>query len=235
MIEEILKSHLNPEENYIYGFANLTGLLENKFNGFNYGICIGRKLDNSVIDKITEVLTKDYYSHYNQVNEELSILIKKISYDLNKHNIETICIEPTVKGRDLETKYAGTLRADLSHKMVATRAGLGWIGKTDLFVSTEFGPRLRLSSILLKTEVKPKSKPIEESLCAACNICVDKCPAKAATGKLWDITIDRDEFFNAWSCQAKCLELSRKNLGFDARICGICFAVCPIGQKKSKL
>ena len=38
---------------------------------------------------------------------------------------------------------------DISHKMVATRAGLGWIGKADLFISSRFGPRLRLVSILI--------------------------------------------------------------------------------------
>ena len=32
-------------------------------------------------------------------------------------------------------KSLPNLRYDISHKMVATRAGLGWIGKTDLFVS----------------------------------------------------------------------------------------------------
>ena len=50
--DEIIKRHLIPEENYIYGFADLTGLLGRKFEGFNYGISIGRKLDNSIVDNI---------------------------------------------------------------------------------------------------------------------------------------------------------------------------------------
>ena len=40
-IEEILLKHLNPAENYIYGFADVHGLLDKKFEGFDWGISIG--------------------------------------------------------------------------------------------------------------------------------------------------------------------------------------------------
>jgi len=152
---------------------------------------------------------------------------------LNKNDIETLNIDPTVSTSELDTVYFKTLRTDLSHKMVATRAGLGWIGKTDLFISKKFGPRLRLVSILLKTPVKSKSKPLDISHCGSCCICVDACPAKAANGILWDITIEREDFFDPWKCRNQCAEFGRTRFGLEARICGICVAVCPIGRKKS--
>jgi epoxyqueuosine reductase QueG len=231
IILEIVQRHLIPAENYIYGFADLTGLLQNKFIGFNYGISIGRKLDFKIVEKVINGPTQEYYSHYRQINEELALLTGKISEDLNKNDIETLNIEPTVSTSELDSIYFKTLRTDLSHKMVATRAGLGWIGKSDLFISKEFGPRLRLVSILLKTFLKSKSKPIEISRCGNCNICVDVCPAKAANGKLWDINVDREEFFDPWKCRSQCAEFGKIRLGIDARICGICVAACPIGQK----
>lgn len=231
-IDKILARHLIPEKNFIYGFADLTGLLDKKFKNFNWGISIGRILDNAVVDEITGGPTKEYYSHYKQVNEELSILTKIISDDLNKNNIETLEIVPTVSAAELDTTYFKTLRTDFSHKMVATRAGLGWIGKTDLFISKEHGPRLRLVSILLKTPVKSKTKPINKSCCGYCNICVELCPAKDANGKLWDITLEREEFFDPWKCRDQCAEFGRIKLGMNARVCGICVAVCPIGRKK---
>ena len=67
--------------------------------------------------------------------------------------------------------------------MVATRAGLEWIGKTDLLITKKFGPRLRLTSILLKDRVIPESKHIDISRCGTCNICVEICPAKQQTEK----------------------------------------------------
>ena len=232
MIEEILKSHLQSPEKYIYGFANLTGLLDPKFTGFNYGISIGRKLDDSIVDPVVNGPTREYYSHYKQINKELEQLSADISEDLNSKGIESLDIEPTVSTSDLDSKYSVMLRTDLSHKMIATRAGLGWIGKTDLFISKKIGPRLRLVSILLKTYVGPKSKPVDKSRCGKCNLCVEICPAKAANGILWDITVKREDFFDPWKCRNKCAELGRSRLGADARVCGICVAICPIGQAK---
>jgi epoxyqueuosine reductase QueG len=233
LIEEIVRKHVLPEELYIWGFADLTGLLQNKFQGFDYGISIGRKLDNSIVDKIIDGPTREYYSHYRQINNDLDLLTKSISEDLNKYNIETLNIDTTVSTAALDTVYFNTLRTDLSHKMVATRAGLGWIGKTDLFISKEFGPRLRLVSILLKTPVVPESDPVDNSRCGNCRICVDICPAKAANGKLWNITVDRDGFFDAFKCRNQCTGFGRTRLGMDARICGICVAACPIGQNRT--
>jgi len=232
-IEKIVRNHLLPAENYIWGFAELTGLLQNKFSGFDFGISIGQRLDSSIVDKVVNGPTLEYYTHYKKANKDLAMLTKQISEDLNENEIETQNIDPTVSTSELDTVYFKTLRTDLSHKMVATRAGLGWIGKTDLFISKKFGPRLRLVSILLKTPVKSKSKPFDISHCGNCNICVEICPAKAANGKLWDITVEREEFFDPWKCRNQCAEFGRTKLGMDARICGICVAACPIGRKKS--
>jgi epoxyqueuosine reductase len=129
IIEEIVRKHTFPAENYIWGFADLRGLLQNKFKGFDYGISIGRKLDYSIVDEIIKGPTREYYSHYRQINRDLDLLTKSISEDLNKYNIETLNIDTTVSTSELDTVYFNTLRTDLSHKMVATRAGLGWIGK----------------------------------------------------------------------------------------------------------
>jgi epoxyqueuosine reductase QueG len=126
MIEEILRSHLQPEDQYIYGFADLTGLLDKKFEEFNWGISIGKRLDNTIVDKIINGPTIEYYSHYKQVNTDLEKLIKAVSEELNYHGIESINIPPTVSTNDIDSKYSETLRTDISHKMVATRAGLGW-------------------------------------------------------------------------------------------------------------
>lgn len=232
IIDEIVRRHLIPAENHIYGFANLTGLLQNKFAGFDFGISIGRMLDSVIVDKIINGPTPEYYLHYKKANEDLASLTKRISVDLNKNGIETLNIDPTVSTSELDTVYFNTLRTDLSHKMVATRAGLGWIGKTDLFISKKFGPRLRLVSILLKSSVKSKSSPVNRSRCGNCNICIEICPAKAANGKLWDITVEREEFFDPFKCRNQCAEFGRSRLGLDARICGICVAACPVGQKK---
>ncbi|MFH0841911.1 MAG: 4Fe-4S double cluster binding domain-containing protein [Bacteroidota bacterium] len=234
MISEIIKKNLIPPADFIFGFADLKGLINKKFNGFHYGISIGKRLDDKIIDDIKEGPTIEYFNHYNQVNRELSTLTKNIQADLKRAGAEALSLDPTVTAGSeaYNDEYLKTLTVDISHKMVATRAGLGWIGKSDLFISRIFGPRLRLVSLLLKENPGVNSKPVDESECGKCNICVVNCPAQAITGKPWNINIQRSDFFDAFRCREKCNELARERLNVDARICGLCIAICPYGKSK---
>ena len=157
LIHDIVKRHLNPANKYVYGFANLTGLLHEKFNCYSYAISIGRRLDDWIIDGIKEAPTIEYFHHYDEINEQLLGVSVQIATDLQQAGIGALAIMPTIPMNSTEfDEYLPTLRYEVSQKMVATRAGLGWIGKTDLFISKKFGARLRLGSILINKEVKPR-------------------------------------------------------------------------------
>lgn len=231
-LQEIIVSIIPSEKDYIFGFANLTGLLNKKYKGYDYAIVIGKKLDDKIIDSIESGPNREYYRHYNEVNGHLFELQKKISEKLKEHHISFIIIEPTTHDKDLDEGYFNTLRFDFSHKMAATRAGLGWIGKTDLFISKKFGPRLRLATTLIDRPVSPLSPPIDKSMCSECRVCVDACPAGAANGGLWGIDVDRDEFYNAFKCRDMARKLSGRNIGEEVSLCGICVSVCPRGCHK---
>jgi epoxyqueuosine reductase len=235
LIHEIIKRELIPSGNYVFGFAGINGLIDNKYSDFKYGISIGRRLDDGIINEIVLGPTLAYYHYYRQINLELSVVAGKIKTGLNHHGINAVVIEPTVPVNDKQGKeFMQNLTVDVSHKMVATRAGLGWIGKTDLLISKAFGPRLRLVSLLISQKPKSVAKPVEKSLCGNCRICVDTCPAQAASGHLWKAGVHRDTFFNARKCRDKCGELARQILHTDIRICGICVAVCPIRYATGK-
>jgi epoxyqueuosine reductase QueG len=235
MIIEAVKKNLIPSEDFIFGFADLHGLINKKYTGYNYGISIGKRLEDKIIDRIKDGPTLEYFNYYNLINRELADLTSKIHIDLQKIGVDSIALEPTISEESQlnDEQYLKTLSADISHKMVATRAGLGWIGKTDLFISKEFGPRLRLVSILLDQKPESDQVPVEESECGKCNVCVVKCPAKAANGKLWNIKVSRDDFFDAHKCREKCSELARKKFNIDIRLCGICVSVCPVSKDLS--
>jgi len=232
MIKKIIENKLVPAFDYIYGFANLQGLLPDEFMEYSYGISIGKRLDDTIVDLIENGPTLEYLNHYKNVNEELTKLSINICDELKKENINCINIVPTVPTTSDEFKpYLKTLRYKISHKMIATRAGLGWIGKTDLFISKNFGPRVRLASILMDKPVELTRQTIDKSKCGTCDICVKRCPAQAANGTLWDINTDRDVFFDAYKCREKCGELAKLLLNMNSRICGICVSVCPHGKK----
>lgn len=118
----------------------------------------------------------------------------------------------------------------LPHKTVATRAGIGWIGKSALLVTEEFGSMVRISSILTDAPLET-AKPINRSKCGGCNVCRDACPAGAISGKLWDADVARDEFFNASACRKTARERAKKGFGIEISQCGKCIEVCPYTRR----
>lgn len=67
---------------------------------------------------------------------------------------------------------------DISHKHAAVAAGLGKIGLNSLCVTPEYGPRVRLVSVITKAPLEPDKK-IEDDLCGDCMQCVEACPLGA--------------------------------------------------------
>jgi len=231
-IVEQIRKVIPDDGRHIWGLADLSGLLHERFKGWDYGISIGKRLDDSVIDSIITGPTPEYWKLYQETNVYLTGLAADVATKIAGLGVRSLAFAPTSSGLDRSPEYARTLRHDFSHKMVGTRAGLGWIGKSDLFISRRFGPRLRLVSVLVDAPLKPLQPPIDKSRCGKCDLCVKACPAGAINGKLWNIKIDRDEYYDAFKCREKAMELSlAATLQSGHEICGICISVCPIGKE----
>ncbi len=232
MISTIIDNCVGESEKFIIGFAEMKELISN--SNHDYGIVIGKSLDDDIVDDIINGPTVEYFNHIKNINDELTIIIHNIGKRIIEDGYSCKIVEPSTRGADIQN-YDLTLRTPVSHKMIGTRAGLGWIGKTDLFISEKFGPRLRLVSLLTDYPLQIKTTPINKSKCGKCNKCVVICPANAANGQLWDIHTDRDLFFDAHKCRNKCRELARLRLNLDTATCGICVSVCPFGKIKSDI
>ena len=55
----------------------------------------------------------------------------------------------------------GDLFGNISHKAVARTEGIGWQGKSLLIVSPQYGPRIRLATVLTDMPLEPDHKQIE--------------------------------------------------------------------------
>ena len=218
---------LCPDPEYATGIALLEGLLPAELVKYRYGLSLVRKLDDAVIDRIADGPTADYVELYHSVNQELNAKAAGIADLLKGAGIDALTVKATLDEHDLDREFSRKLRCRVSHKMVATRAGLGWIGKTDLLVTRRFGPRVRLASVLMVEAFDEPGVPITGSRCGACRICVDACPAGAATGGVWTAGVDRDSFFDAFKCMGFCRRISQERIGGKATVCGICVARCP--------
>lgn len=232
-----LKSAINefcPENIYETGYALLKGLLGPRYSGYSYGISIARRLDDAVIDCIVSGPTPEYFDLYNKINSELNSRAAEIADFLVARGSDARPVKATVDEGEFTPDYLKTLRHDFSHKLVATRSGLGWIGKTDLFISKRFGPRVRLASVLTAEAVSAPGIPVTESLCGNCSICVKSCPAGAANGMAWNINVDRNEFYDPFKCMEWCRKITAEKLNRKKSICGICVSVCPAGKRAWK-
>ena len=122
-----------------------------------------------------------------------------------------------------------SLIAPFSFKYAAVQAGLGWIGKSGVLVTKQFGPRVRLAAILVNYPLE-YGQPITKSLCGDCCACVDACPYGVIKGVNWNIAIQREELLNYQLCNQKRSEYIDK-MG-RKHTCGYCILTCPWGLKK---
>ena len=119
------------------------------------------------------------------------------------------------------------LLAPFSFKYAATRAGIGWIGKNDVVITERYGPRVRLSAVLINAP-QTCGTHITESRCPDdCHKCVDVCPCKALRGVQWDAGKHRSDIVDYRRC-------NRMRSAFIPRLgrksaCGLCLAACPYG------
>jgi len=227
MGENNLKEYIKSLGVTLVGFADLRSIEAGSRKNMDYGIAIGIKLKPDVIEGISDGPTKDYYDEYNRVNKLLDhIVISCVKY-INSQGYNAIGQTTTYVTEDAD------LTTPLPHKTVATRAGLGWIGKNALLITTEYGSAVRISSILTDMMLEPDN-PINTSRCGKCTSCADGCPASGIKGKLWNINISREELIDPFKCRKKARELLNKNIGIESAICGKCINVCPYTKRYIK-
>jgi epoxyqueuosine reductase QueG len=208
----------------LVGFADMTAVPAEDRKDMGRALSIAVALSPGIISRITKGPTKEYFREYRRVNALLSELSHRAAMLLRERGFAAVALEPTTEEFD-----AVRLRAGLSHKIAATRSGLGWIGKNALVITKPFGSAIRLTTALTDAPLEA-GRPFDESRCGACSACVEICPAHAPSGTNWRLGLDRDEFFDARACCRKATEFCERE-EIDSTICGICIEACPWTRK----
>jgi epoxyqueuosine reductase len=181
-------------------------------------------LDPRIMSEIKEGPTAAYYDEYKRVNALLNDLGQKTAQFLMEKGYKAK-VGPATFEDDRDN-----LAAKLPHKTVATRAGLGWIGKCALLITKKYGSALRFTTVLTDAPLVA-GKPVNYSLCLHCTHCIDACPAHAHTGAIWQPGMPREALYDAFKCRDKAQELSLKGFGVKYSICGLCIVACPWTKK----
>jgi epoxyqueuosine reductase len=227
-ISDEIKSALLERGASLVGFADLSELPESARHSMRFAVSMAVALDPHIIAAIHDGPTKEYHAEYRQANALLWELAKFAAGMIEDSGYRAIPKRPTHAGID-----QGTQSTILPHKTVATRAGLGWIGKCALLITEEYGPAIRLTTILTDAELNA-AEPIVESRCGECRLCVDSCPGRAPSGRNWNSHLARHEFYDAFACAKAARERATAKIGIDDTICGICISVCPFTAKYVK-
>lgn len=167
--------------------------------------------------------------NYSEKGFENSILKAKRKLEAILSSIENVLQKNDLKYYipSVAQKSEEDLLAEFSFKFAAVNAGLGWIGKNYVLITPEYGPRVRLSAILID-HFFTYGKKITQSKCPkACTKCIDICPHKLLTGTDWNIDSKRSDLIDYHMCNKKrsayIKDHGRKNS------CGLCLVVCPFG------
>lgn len=173
------------------------------------GIALGVQLSDGVLEDITDHPTRLYLHHYRQTN-----------YFLDRSGWELVRLIEEMGATAMAIAASQTIdwinqRGHLSHKEVARRAGLGWIGRNNLLVTPEYGSRVRLVTILTDLTLPP-DQPLKKD-CDNCRRCIELCPAGAIK--------EEPSKFDHIKCYEQ-LGQFKKGLNLGHYICGVCVKAC---------
>lgn len=189
-----------------------------------YAISIIVKLSDSVFETITDKPSYVYFQHYRAANALLDNIAFRLTQEIEKLGYNAL---PVASSQSLgkENKYDGVI----SHKTVAVLSGLGFVGKSGLFLSSDFGSKVRLCSVLTDLPLE-SDLPIIENGCGDCNACKNCCPAGAIYGEIPKTNGERN--FDAELC-SNYMKTNFQDIGRGS-VCGICIKVCPKNNLKNR-
>ena len=211
MIDGELKKELLEAGATVVGFALMRGALKKEIAHLEGAVSIGveKNLNEGTINLL------------------MTLQRKTVAY-LKKEGHRFLCIPP-----DSDRKK-GTCISRLyplfTHKMAATSAGIGWIGRNGLLISPKYGPRLSLATILTDAPLKTDDAT-EASMCGDCRLCVEHCPSEALTGNDWSRVSPFVDIFSLKRCSSH----KKKSRSVNGRPnCGLCITICPYGRKTAR-
>ncbi len=155
---------------------------------------------------------------YRRVNDELIEIGEACVALFRAHGFEGVRVDDDAPDGPTDPEI-------FASKTAATQAGLGWIGKTALLVTPEFGSAVRLGTVFTDLSL-PGGVPVTSGRCGSCRACVDACPVDAGRDVAWSAGLPRDVLYDCAACDAF-------QLGFPDHdeICGICIWVCPYTRR----
>lgn len=179
-------------------------------------IVLGIPLFAPMIDTTPSMVYQELYDTSNRVLDDMA-------YQLTNYIVNTLGYKAIFFPRDcyysIDVLVANP-NAAFSHVMAGYYSGMGTIGDSHNLITKEFGPRLRIVSILTNAPVEPDLM-LKENLCIHCKKCLKNCPTHCFTENETGVyNMDK----------VACTEYHVKIKNEHHWPCGKCIDVCPVGE-----
>jgi len=161
-------------------FAEIGDHLPIYFKNLRYAISIVVRLSDAIINEIDEAPTHTYFHHYRTVNSLIDNITLRTTLLIQEWGFLAAAIPASQTVKSAEDIYSGVFQ----HKTAARMSGLGWIGKNGLLITPEYGPRVRLGTVVTNMALPVENKILERD-CKDCDLCKKMCPAMAIQGENW--------------------------------------------------
>ena len=204
------------------GFADVNGLAS-EFIDLPNGISLVLKLPKKAMQYIEE---EDYPAYWNcfhtKIAELTEISLKGEEY-IKSLGYNAFALTMQRNECDMEK-----LLSILPYKTIATKSGLGWIGRSALFVTPEYGSMVTLGGILTDMPLE-FGTPITDSQCDDCENCQKACPVGAINPQKWNGRMNRADIINIEACKDYVIDQYKNGLG-----CTKCMCECKLTQEYLK-
>lgn len=122
--------------------------------------------------------------------------------------------------------------APILERSLAVRAGLGWIGKSSMFINPRYGSGLFLCEILLNLPIPPDPPYIRDG-CGNCRRCADACPNRCIDPQTRTIRADQCASYLTIEHKGEFSPEQIELVGTHLFGCDECLRACPWNSRNT--
>jgi epoxyqueuosine reductase len=209
----------------LWGVADLTGVASLPGDGervdlalYARAVSVAVVFPRAIVQELLRGPSHTYLYEYSILNARLDDIALRVSNLLQVAGHASYPVPASQRhGKD-------RLQSIFSHRLAARLAGLGWIGRSCCLVTPQYGPRVRLVTVLTDAPLATGS-PLARG-CGDCTACVEACPPGAIKGQPFLPGQPLSDRFDAAVCTSYKDKVRDR---WGKRCCGLCLASCPIG------